>query len=120
MPPDPLILIQCCLQAQLASLKAVLGKQYINFFDKVEGLGDTTEVHAYISAIKDFAPNVSMTKSKSSHFKESQFTMFLIDPVFRDLPLYDKYVPSCLVITTFTFFFTQGCFCRFSHGCQKV
>jgi hypothetical protein len=81
----------------------VLGEQYINFFDEVEGLGDTTEVRAYISAIKDCAPNVSITKNKSSHFKESHFTVFLVDPVFRDLPLYDKYVPSRLAITTFTF-----------------
>ena len=29
--------------------------------------------------------------------------MFLVDPVLRDLDLYDKYVPSRLAITTFTF-----------------
>ena len=59
-----------------------------------------SEVRAYISAIKDCAPNVSMIKEKSSYFKESHFTVFLVDPVFRNLPLYDKYVPSRLAITT--------------------
>jgi len=50
--------------------------------------------------------NFSIIKEKSSYFKESHFTVFLVDPVFRDLPLYDKYVPSPsrLAITTITFY----------------
>jgi hypothetical protein len=62
-----------------------------------------SEVRAYISAIKDCAPNVGIIKEKSSYFKESHFTVFLVDPVFRDQSLYDKYVPSPLAITSFTF-----------------
>ena len=81
----------------------MLGDHFLRFFDEVEGPGDTSEVRAYISAIKDCAPNVSIIKEKSSYFKESHFTVFLVDPVFRDLPLYDKYVPSRLAITAFTF-----------------
>jgi hypothetical protein len=81
----------------------MLGDYFIRFFDEVEGPGDTSEVRAYISAIKDCAPTVSRIKEKSSYFKESHFTVFLVDPVLRDLPLYNKYVPSRLAITTFTF-----------------
>jgi hypothetical protein len=62
-----------------------------------------SEVRAYISAIKDCAPNVSVIKEKSSYFKESYFTVFLVDPVLRDQTLYDKYVPSRLAIATFIF-----------------
>ena len=62
-----------------------------------------SEICAYISAIKDCTLNVSIIKEKSSYFKESHFTVFLVDPVFRDERLYDKYVPSRLAITTFTF-----------------
>ena len=81
----------------------MLGEHFIRFFDEVEGPGDMNEVHAYISAIKDCTPNVAIIKDRSSYFKESHFTVFLIDPVLHDLPLYDKYVPSLLAITTFTF-----------------
>ena len=81
----------------------MLGDHFLRFFDEVEGPGDTSEVRAYISAIKkDCAPNVSIIKEKSSYFKESHFNVFLVDPVFRDLSLYDKYVPSRLAITIFT------------------
>jgi hypothetical protein len=79
-------------------------------------MGDTREVRAYISAIKDCAPNVSIINQKSSYFKESHFTVFLVDPVFRYEPLYDKYVPSRLAITHSHF--TKGCFCRSSHDHQ--
>ena len=48
-------------------------------------------------------PNISIIKEKLSYFKEHHFTVFLVDPVFRDLPLYAKYVPSPLAITIFTF-----------------
>jgi hypothetical protein len=91
-------------------LKTTLGDHFIRFFDEVEGPGDTSEVRAYITAIKDCAPNVRKIKEKSSYFKESHFTVFLVDPVLRDLPLYDKYVPFRLAVTTFTF--REGVFLR--------
>ncbi|KAK2459464.1 hypothetical protein APHAL10511_008524 [Amanita phalloides] len=81
-------------EVQHAFLKATLGDHFIEFFDEVEEPGDTSEVRAYITAIKDCAPNVSIIKEKSSYFKESHFTVFLVDPVFRDLPLYDKGVSA--------------------------
>ena len=79
-------------------MKNTLSDRFLLFFDEVEGSGDTSEVRAYISAIKDCAPNVRTVNEKSSYFKESHFTVFLVDPVFRDQRLYDKYVPSRLVI----------------------
>jgi hypothetical protein len=88
--------LQRCPQVQHTFLKATLSDRFPLFFDEVEGTGDTSEVRAYISALKDCAPNVGTIKEKSSFFKESHFTVYLVDPVFRDLPLYDKYVPISL------------------------
>ncbi|KAK2463917.1 hypothetical protein APHAL10511_004089 [Amanita phalloides] len=81
-------------EVQHTFLKATLGDHFIGFFDEVEGPGNTSEVRAYITAIKDCAPNVNIIKEKPSYFKESHFTVFLVDPVFRDLPLYDKGVSA--------------------------
>ena len=88
----------------------MLGDHFILFFDEVEEPGDMSEVHAYITAIKDCVLNISKIQEKSSYFKESHFTMFLVDPVLHDLPLYDKYVLFHLAVTTFTF--REGVFLR--------
>jgi hypothetical protein len=67
--------IDLCPQVQRVFLKASLGDLFLRFFDEAEGLGDTSEVRAYIAAIKDCAPHIGMIKKSSSYFKESHFTV---------------------------------------------
>jgi hypothetical protein len=74
----------------------MLGSNFTRFFEEVEGTEDLSEIRAYMAAIKDCAPNVSTVNKKSSYFKESHFTVFLVDPVLRDEALYDKYCSTSL------------------------
>lgn len=75
-------------------LRTDFSRDFSTYF-KSSGSGLTSDVNidelrAYVAVLDQFAIFAPLVAKKSSSFKDGQFTVFLVDPVFFNYKTYNK------------------------------